>query len=78
MDSRDYDLCIACEQPDASFTGRICLITEKMKLLVSSRHPVAGMDKVGFGALEAEEFAMISRNSNQWQQTQLQDQTQHQ
>jgi len=69
---RNYDLCISCEQPDPVFDGNICLITEKLKLIVASQHPVASSERVRFHELQNEEFATVSRQSNLWQQTVLQ------
>ena len=68
-DYQQYDLCIACNQPDDSFQGRQCLITEKLKLVVSRDHWAANADEVSFGSLKDEEFAVISARSNQWVQT---------
>lgn len=70
-DYRDFDLCISCQQPDESFSGSLRLITEKLKLVVSNRHWAADAPCVSFAQLCAEEFATISRNSNQWLQTVL-------
>ena len=68
-DYSNYDLCIACVRPDETFDGSICLITEKLKLVVSSQHPAAKQERIGFRQLQEEEFADVSRHSNQWQQT---------
>lgn len=74
QDTRDYegfDLCISCQQPDESFSESVCLITERLKLLVCANHRVAGAEAVPFVELRNEEFAIISRNSNSWIQTAL-------
>lgn len=70
-DAYDFDLCISCEQPDKAFHDGICLITEKLKLVLSAQHPLAGAQSVHFRDLREEEFAVISRNSNQWRQAEL-------
>ena len=70
-DYRDFDLCISCQQPDESFSDSVCLITERLKLLVSADHEAAGAKAVPFRDLRNEEFAIISRNSNPWVQTAL-------
>lgn len=67
-----FDICIACEQPGNDFSQNICLITEPLKLVVSANHPVANLASVSFGALEQEEFAVISHSSNLWLQTAIQ------
>lgn len=72
QDYQDFDLCISCEQPDETFDERTCLITEKLKLVVSSGHSYASAGRVPFQNLRSEEFAIISRNSNSWVQTALQ------
>lgn len=72
LDYSDFDLCVACEQPDDAFNSSVCLITEKLKLVVPADHPAAAGGKVRFQTLEHEEFAMISQGSNLWQQTALQ------
>jgi DNA-binding transcriptional LysR family regulator len=72
LDYQDFDLCICCDQPDAAFNGSICLITENLKLVVPAHHPAAAQKSVRFQDLQDEEFAMISRGSNLWQQTALQ------
>ncbi len=72
LDYSDFDLCVACEQPDDTFNSSICLITEKLKLVVPADHPVASNSKVRFQSLRDEEFAIISQGSNLWQQTALQ------
>lgn len=72
QDYQDFDLCISCEQPDETFNECTCLITEKLKLLVSSGHSYAAAACVPFRDLRNEEFAIISRNSNSWIQTALQ------
>jgi len=71
-DYQQYDLCIAGDQPDESFSGRQCLITETLKLVVSRDHWTADAQQIPFGALSAEEFAIVSPNSNQWIQTLMQ------
>lgn len=71
-DYQDFDLCISCDQPDETFSSSVCLITEKLKLVVPANHPVASAGPVLFRSLQNEEFAMISQNSNLWQQTVLQ------
>lgn len=71
LDSSDFDLCIACEQPDETFNSSICLIKERLKLVVSANHPAASASVVDFHSLREEEFAIISRNSNLWHQTAL-------
>lgn len=71
LDYSDFDLCIACEQPDETFNSSVCLIKEKLKLVVPADHPAASSPAVHFQALQNEEFATISRNSNLWQQTAL-------
>lgn len=72
MQYSDFDLCISCEQPDEAFHRSTCLITEQLKLVVSRQHPATQAGSVKFGQLRQEEFAVISRNSNQWRQTLLQ------
>ena len=72
LDYSDFDLCVACEQPDDAFNSSICLITEKLKLVVPADHPAASNSKVRFQSLRDEEFAIISQGSNLWQQTALQ------
>ena len=62
-DYQQYDLCIACNQPDESFQGRQCLITENLKLVVSRDHWAATAGEVPFGSLNEEEFAVISSYS---------------
>jgi DNA-binding transcriptional LysR family regulator len=68
----EYDLCIACEQPDKAFNKSVCLITEPLKLVVSAEHPAAKAERIGFDALRQEAFAIISRKSNLWRQAELQ------
>lgn len=70
--AREFDLCIACHQPDKYFSAGACLITEPLKLVVSAGHPLALSKTVGFQALQQEEFAIISRKSDLWRQTELQ------
>lgn len=72
LDYSDFDLCVACEQLDESFNSSVCLITEKLKLVVPADHPVASSQKVRFQSLQHEEFAMVYQGSNLWQQTALQ------
>lgn len=68
----DFDLCIACQQPDESFDDSTLLITEALKLVVSGKHWAAKESVVPFSRLEGEEFAAISPDSNAWVQTLLQ------
>lgn len=68
----EFDLCIACEQPDKEFNRSVCLITEPLKLVVSADHPLAQEKAVGFDALREESFAIVSRKSNLWRQAELQ------
>jgi DNA-binding transcriptional LysR family regulator len=68
----EFDLCISCEQPDKAFNQSVRLITEPLKLVVSADHPAAKAESVGFDALRQESFAIISRKSNLWRQTELQ------
>ena len=70
--AEDFDICISCEQPGEDFGGNMCLITEKLKLVVSAEHPVAGENAVSFRDLQNEEFALISSNSNLWVQAAIQ------
>lgn len=72
LDYNDFDLCIACEQPDDSFNSSVCLVTEKLKLVVPADHPAASKEKIQFQALRYEDFAIIGQGSNLWQQTALQ------
>jgi DNA-binding transcriptional LysR family regulator len=65
------DLCISCESPDKWFDASQCLITEKLKLFLSRKHPLANRKRVSFEALKNEEFALLERNSFLWKQTQL-------
>lgn len=67
-----FDICIACQQPGDGFSQNVCLITEPLKLVVSAEHPAANLPAVSFGALEQEEFAVISHTSNLWLQTAIQ------
>lgn len=70
--AEDFDICIACQQPGEEFGGNVCLITEPLKLVVSAEHPVATAAAVPFTALQEEEFAVISPDSNLWVQTAIQ------
>lgn len=70
--SRGFDLCISCQQPDKALSSSVCLITEPLKLLVSAEHPAAAAGAVRFRDLRQEEFAIISRRSDLWRQTELQ------
>lgn len=69
--AREFDLCIACHQPDKDFIGS-SLITEPLRLVVSARHPAVQCGTVRFQDLQQEEFAIISRKSDLWRQTELQ------
>lgn len=71
QDCQDFDLCISCQQPDENFNESVCLITEQLKLLVCANHPLAAAEAVPFRDLQDEEFAIISRSSNPWIQTEL-------
>lgn len=70
--AREFDLCIACHQPDKDFDSSVCLITEPLKLVVSAQHPAAQAGPVRFRDLQREEFAIISRKSDLWRQAELQ------
>lgn len=70
--AEDFDICIACERPDEDFNSNVCLITEPLKLVVSSEHPAAKLPAVSFRELQQEEFALISHHSNLWLQTAIQ------
>ena len=72
QDYSDFDLCIACQQPNDTFNNSVRLITERLKLVVPADHPAASNEFVRFQSLQNEEFAIISQNSNLWQQTALQ------
>ncbi len=68
---KESDLCISCESPDEWFDSSQCLITEKLKLFLSRKHPLAKRKQVSFDELKNEEFALLDRNSFLWKQTQL-------
>ena len=68
---KESDLCISCESPDEWFDSSQCLITEKLKLFLSRKHPLATRKRVSFEELKNEEFALLDRNSFLWNQTQL-------
>lgn len=70
--AEDFDICISCQQPGDDFSANLCLITEKLKLVVSAEHPAAKLASVPFQQLQNEEFAVISHNSNLWLQTAIQ------
>ncbi len=44
----EYDLCISHAQPGEEYDQNLCLITEQLKLVVSSDHPLAKELSVGF------------------------------
>lgn len=67
----DFDLCISCDPPNESFDRNLCLITEKIKAVLSREHPLSQKKSIHFKHLRSEEFAMIYRNSNLWNQTVL-------
>lgn len=71
-DYGDFDLCITSEHTDEVFNSSKRLITEKLKLLVSLNHPLASAQKVCFDELRDEEFAIVSKDSNLWHQTEIQ------
>jgi len=68
----NYDLCISHAQPEEQYDQSVCLITEQLKLVVSSEHVLAKAGTVQFQELKEETFAAISRSTNLWQQTLLQ------
>jgi DNA-binding transcriptional LysR family regulator len=73
QDSRygEPDLVVSCNQPDDGFSLCDCLITEKLKLVLSRNHPLAKKEKVHFRELKDEKFALIDRNSFLWQHSLL-------
>ncbi len=68
----NYDLCISYAQPEEQYDQSSCLITEQLRLVVSSDHALAKAGTVQFQQLKGETFAAISRSTNLWQQTLLQ------
>lgn len=65
----DYDMCISCTPPNEKYSNGKCLITEKLKLLVSAKHPLASKEYVDFEDLKEECFALINKNNSLWNHT---------
>ena len=68
----EFDLCISSAPPEDTFDNSTCLITERLMLVVSREHPLARKDCVSFSECKEENFALISRKTELWQQTLLQ------
>lgn len=71
-DHHEFDLCISSAPPEDTFDNSTCLITERLMLVVSREHPLARKDCVSFLECKEENFALISRKTELWQQTLLQ------
>ena len=65
----DYDLCISRTPLSKKYNESKGLITEKIKLMVSTDHPIANKDCVRFEELKNEDFALLNMNNSLWRHT---------
>jgi len=68
-DGESYDVCISSTPPSDEYSQGKCLITEKLKLLVSTSHPLATRESVQIQELKNEGFALLDKNNSLWHHT---------
>ncbi len=68
-DAQDYDMCISSTPPSESYRRGQCLITERLKLMVSASHPMAMEKAVGFESLKDADFALLDSSNSLWHHT---------
>ncbi len=68
-DTQDYDMCISSTPPSEAYSRGQCLITERLKLMVSASHPLAARESVAFDSLKEEEFALLDSSNSLWHHT---------
>lgn len=68
-ENKDFDLVISGQAPEKNWLLLNCLITEEVCAVISSQHPLSKREKVSFSDLAKEEFAIIYKNSQLWDQT---------
>ena len=65
--SRYFDFCITSNPSSQDFDQSIMLLNERMDLIVSVDHELAGRKKIRIEELQNQEFAVVSQTSYQWQ-----------
>ncbi len=70
-ENKDFDLVISGQASKKDWLLLNCLITEEVCAVISSRHPLSKKEKISFSDLAKEEFAIIYKNSDLWDQTLL-------
>ena len=70
-ENADFDLVISGQAAERNWLLLDCLITEEISAVIPAKHPLAKKSKISFSDLAKEEFAIIYRNSDLWNQTLL-------